>query len=397
MCEAAAAATGQCSPRGFGDGLRMPGARARSVFDRASVHSAHRTTNKGYVTVNQGKDAMACIHAPNGAGICWPGGKTGYNEVRSESTQVDHLSRSRRILTCLVCLSVRAACHVSVMPGRQHITRKAQVTPGGSRDHGDASKLPGVARRILAKLCDNLHQNVHTATSVGPFRPRSPSSPCTEHNKNVPLTKRIPQRAPLPSCSTVSLLLLANTGAQTAANTNKNLLHVHVPCVCPGGTGEGINAGQSVPCSGSACPGLCRRNALDHDHVPDPAPDHHTPCPCVDFCSTFSLYHKNAPDRDHVHDLAPDHHNPCLCFVDSSFAFCPDLCLSLACDPNPAESTDPLSDPAHRRLHGRGNSNGSDGDREKENGVSSHWRWAAMGRRGEQRTTPPCSPPECSL
>ena len=196
MCEAAAAATGQCSPRGFGDGLRMPGARARSVFDRASVHSAHRTTNKGYVTVNQGKDAMACIHAPNGAGICWPGGKTGYNEVRSESTQVDHLSRSSRILTCLVCLSVRAACHVSVMPGRQHITRKAQVTPGGSRDHGDASKLPGVARRVLAKLCDNLHQNVHTATSVGPFRPRRPSSPCTEHNKNVPLTKRIPQRAP---------------------------------------------------------------------------------------------------------------------------------------------------------------------------------------------------------
>ena len=47
---------------------------------------------------------MACIHAPNGAGICWPGGKTGYNEVRSESTQVDHLSRSSRILTCLVCL-----------------------------------------------------------------------------------------------------------------------------------------------------------------------------------------------------------------------------------------------------------------------------------------------------
>ena len=153
LCEAAAAATGQCSPRGFGDGLRMPGARARSVFDRASVHSAHRTTNKGYVTVNQGKDAMACIHAPNGAGICWPGGKTGYNEVRSESTQVDHLSRSRRILTCLVCLSVRAACHVSVMPGRQHITRKAQVTPGGSRDHGDARPSPRELRAGYWRSC----------------------------------------------------------------------------------------------------------------------------------------------------------------------------------------------------------------------------------------------------
>lgn len=39
-----------------------------------------RATKKGYVTVNQGKDAMACIHTPNGAGICWPGGKTGYNK-----------------------------------------------------------------------------------------------------------------------------------------------------------------------------------------------------------------------------------------------------------------------------------------------------------------------------
>jgi len=39
-----------------------------------------RSTKKGYVTVNQGKDAMACIHTHNGAGICWPGGKSGYNE-----------------------------------------------------------------------------------------------------------------------------------------------------------------------------------------------------------------------------------------------------------------------------------------------------------------------------
>ena len=39
-----------------------------------------RPTKKGYVTVNQGKDGMACIHTPNGAGICWPGGKTGYNK-----------------------------------------------------------------------------------------------------------------------------------------------------------------------------------------------------------------------------------------------------------------------------------------------------------------------------
>jgi hypothetical protein len=39
-----------------------------------------RATKKGYVTVNQGKDSMACIHTPNGAGICWPGGKTGYNK-----------------------------------------------------------------------------------------------------------------------------------------------------------------------------------------------------------------------------------------------------------------------------------------------------------------------------
>lgn len=39
-----------------------------------------RPTKKGYVTVNQGKDGMACIHSPNGSGICWPGGKTGYNK-----------------------------------------------------------------------------------------------------------------------------------------------------------------------------------------------------------------------------------------------------------------------------------------------------------------------------
>ena len=49
-----------------------------------------RPTKKGYVTVNQGKDGMACIHTPNGAGICWPGGKTGYNK----SIQV-HLICSR--------------------------------------------------------------------------------------------------------------------------------------------------------------------------------------------------------------------------------------------------------------------------------------------------------------
>lgn len=39
-----------------------------------------RPTKKGYVTVNQGKDGMACIHSPNGSGICWPGGTTGYNK-----------------------------------------------------------------------------------------------------------------------------------------------------------------------------------------------------------------------------------------------------------------------------------------------------------------------------
>jgi hypothetical protein len=39
-----------------------------------------RHTKKGYVTVNQGRDRMACIHSPNGAGICWPGGKSGYNK-----------------------------------------------------------------------------------------------------------------------------------------------------------------------------------------------------------------------------------------------------------------------------------------------------------------------------
>ena len=39
-----------------------------------------KATKKGYVTINQGKDGMACIHTPNGSGICWPGGKSGYNK-----------------------------------------------------------------------------------------------------------------------------------------------------------------------------------------------------------------------------------------------------------------------------------------------------------------------------
>ena len=35
----------------------------------------------GYVTVDQGLNKLACIHTPDGSGICWPGGKSGYNKA----------------------------------------------------------------------------------------------------------------------------------------------------------------------------------------------------------------------------------------------------------------------------------------------------------------------------
>eukprot|EP00284_Hemiselmis_tepida_P018538 CAMPEP_0174930042 /NCGR_PEP_ID=MMETSP1355-20121228/29939_1 /TAXON_ID=464990 /ORGANISM="Hemiselmis tepida, Strain CCMP443" /LENGTH=70 /DNA_ID=CAMNT_0016176305 /DNA_START=43 /DNA_END=255 /DNA_ORIENTATION=+ len=36
-------------------------------------------TKMGYVTVDQGKDKIACLHTADGAGICWPGGNSGWN------------------------------------------------------------------------------------------------------------------------------------------------------------------------------------------------------------------------------------------------------------------------------------------------------------------------------
>jgi hypothetical protein len=70
-----------------------------------------RPTKKGYVTVNQGKDGMACIHSPNGSGICWPGGKTGYNksiQVCPSSGSAPSQPRFTR-RRCVASLSVASA------------------------------------------------------------------------------------------------------------------------------------------------------------------------------------------------------------------------------------------------------------------------------------------------
>eukprot|EP00960_Hanusia_phi_P044561 756709-Hanusia_phi.AAC.6 len=63
-----------------------------------------RPTKRGYVTVNEGPTKLACIHAPNGSGICWPGGKSGYNKSmqlvkRDKKHQQSSVPRSFEMLT----------------------------------------------------------------------------------------------------------------------------------------------------------------------------------------------------------------------------------------------------------------------------------------------------------